>query len=674
MNFDIAKIIAGFALYLIFMAGTASSQEFSDINDIGTNYYGNVSAPDFPSGLEWLNTNKPLSIKELRGKLVLIDFWTYCCINCIHIMPDLRKLEDKYKNELVVIGVHSAKFLTERGTDNIRQSIFKYEISHPVVNDKDFEIWNMYSAKAWPTLMLIDPYGKIIGMTTGEGVYDEFDPVIAAAINEYDRAGKVLDRTPLQFALEKDRSPKTILSFPGKIAADPGNSRIFITDSNNNRILVLKISSNGDEAFIEEVIGTGKTGSKDGIYLESEFFHPQGITFFKDKLYVADTENHLIREIDLDSKLVKTIAGLGYQSQETGIISGYAGETALNSPWDLALLNDVLYIAMAGRHQIWKMDLLSGKIGTYIGSGRENIVDGPFLESSLAQPSGITTDGLKLYIADSEVSAIRSADISKRKGNVNTIVGKGLFDFGDIDGLGNNVRLQHPLGIVYNTSDNLIYIADTYNHKIKVLNPLTRESKTFAGTGFAGIRDGNKDAAQFNEPNGLAIVNGKIFITDTNNNLLRVIDMTDNEVKTIRITNPDKLSVSMRSDKKTVKENVIPVEPLTLKQGEVKIKFDFTIPAGFHINPEALPQITVNSPSGVVESTEMEIKTKSPSFEISIKVSGGVQSGNVSIEVLLYYCDTENQGICRYKDLYFEIPVSVVNSGKNSLEISYVLM
>jgi len=193
MQKNIIKILSILAVF----AGTIYAQKFNDIEEIGMNYYGNITAPDFPKDLQWLNTEKPYSISDFKGKLVLLDFWTYCCINCIHIMPDLKKLEEKYKNELVVIGVHSAKFLTERGTENIRQAILRYEIEHPVVNDKDFEVWESYTAGAWPTLVLIDPKGKVIGMTTGEGVYDTFDPVISDAVAQYERDGLSLNREPL---------------------------------------------------------------------------------------------------------------------------------------------------------------------------------------------------------------------------------------------------------------------------------------------------------------------------------------------------------------------------------------------------------------------------------------------------------------------------------------------
>lgn len=667
------KYFINLGLILAFLTSISYAQQFEDIEDIGLNYYGNITAPDFPAGLEWLNTDKPYSIKDFRGKLVLIDFWTYCCINCIHIMPDLKKLEEKYKDELVVIGVHSAKFLTERGTDNIRQSILKYEISHPVINDKDFEVWNQYTAKAWPTLVLVDPKGRVIGMTTGEGVFEEFDPVISAAISRYESDGLALNRNPIKLSPEKDKTPKSLFSFPGKITADTSNSRIFITDSNNNRILVLMLSKDGTAARVEEVIGTGSAGTIDGSFSEAMFNHPQGIVFSKDKLYIADTENHLIREVDLISKQVKTIAGLGYQSKERGFISSAnALETALNSPWDLTIIDDELYIAMAGMHQLWKLDLKTGKIGTYAGSSRENIVDGNFKESALAQPSGITTDGKKLFFADSEVSAVRTAGLNDKNGKVSTIVGTGLFDFGDIDGTGDDAKLQHPLGVFYDPADELIYVADTYNSKIKTVNPVTRESKTYAGTGFSGTRDGSRESAQFNEPSGLTIINGRIYITDTNNNLIRVIDMATNEVKTLKITNPDMLTNGMKSGIKKKTTEITALSAVEVKKGENRIKFNFTLPEGYHINPEALPQVAVTSEDNIVENIEMEINTKAPSFELPIKLNGS--NGKILVEVLIYYCDTENQGICKYKDLYFEIPVNIINSGSESINIDFTLM
>lgn len=662
-------IIAKVLLILLIISNISCGQNKGEEETQNLKYLGNITAPEFPTGMQWLNTDRPLTLKEFRGKLVLLDFWTYCCINCMHIIPDLKKLEKKYKDELVVIGVHSAKFLTEQGTENIRQAILRYEIEHPVVNDKDLRVWNLYGASSWPTLVLIDPKGKIIDTHAGEGAYDAFDPVISQAIQEYDQAGNILDRKPVKFNLEKNNVSQMLLSFPGKVAADASSSRLFVTDSDNNRVLVLKLDPSGENVSVEEVIGSGIEGKKDGSFTDAEFFRPQGIAYHNDILYIADTENHLIREIDLKNKTVKTIAGLGYQSHDWGWVSGKASETALNSPWDLIYLNDALYIAMAGLHQLWKMDLKTGEIGTYAGSGFENIRDGSFESAALAQPSGITTDGIRLYFADSEVSAVRTAELGS-DGRISTIVGQGLFDFGDIDGTGKKVRLQHPLGIVYNPEDKLLYVADTYNSKIKVINPETKESRTYSGTGVEGHDDGVTNA-QFNEPSGLTILNGKIYVTDTNNHLLRVIDMKTREVKTVKFINPELLTANRMSSKKVKPENIIKLDEMNVKEGLVKLKFNFKLPDGFKINPEAQPQLSLSSDGNVVLPQDMVIETHDPMFEYPAKIGSG--KGNLNVEVLIYYCEDQNIGVCKFKDLYFEIPLSVNSKGNDFVNIDYTL-
>jgi hypothetical protein len=432
--------------------------------------------------------------------------------------------------------------------------------------------------------------------------------------------------------------------------------------------LVLKVSDSGEEAVVEEVIGSGSPGQKNGTFAEAEFFKPQGLTLYKDKLYVADTENHLIRQIDLNTGTVTTIAGTGQQSQEYGLVLGPAKDIALSSPWDVVVVNDALYIAMAGAHQLWKLDLVTKQIGTYAGSGRENIVDGIFGDAALAQPSGITTDGLRLFFADSEVSGVRSADLDPG-GNVRTIVGHGLFDFGDIDGIGIKARLQHPLGIFYNASDRLLYIADTYNNKIKTVNPMTKESKTFSGTGSEGYTDGIENA-RFNEPGGLVVMNGKLFITDTNNHILRVLDMRTREVKTVRITNPSKLMSNIKSDGKRRSQNAVVLAGVDLRSGENKLRFSFTLPGGFKINPDAKPQVAVSS-DGITDNFEVEVETESAEFEVPIKLTEG--KGKINIEVLIYYCESENIGLCKFKDLFFEIPSTVSSSGSDSISIDYTL-
>src|ERR1041385_861227 len=306
-----------------------------------------IRAPELKGDRGWLNTDKPLSLAALKGKVVLLDFWTYGCINCMHIIPDLKKLEKKYPNELVVIGVHSAKFENEKDTENIRRIILRYEIEHPIANDADFKIWNDYAVNAWPTRYLIDPGGYIIGRLSGEGGYDALDKAISDLIAEFRKRGE-LNEAPLNLVLEKAKVGDLPLAFPGKILADEKNDRLFIADSDHNRIVIARL-----DGTLVDVIGTGMHGMVSSSFAESSFFRPQGMALDGDQLYVADTENHLIRRIDLKARTVETIAGTGMQMKEYGQ-SGPALKVALNSPWDLQLIGRSLYIAMAGPHQIWQ--------------------------------------------------------------------------------------------------------------------------------------------------------------------------------------------------------------------------------------------------------------------------------------------------------------------------------
>ncbi|MCH7472711.1 redoxin domain-containing protein [bacterium] len=486
------------------------------------------SAPAFPEPAEWLNTARPLSLEELKGKVVLLDFWTYCCINCMHIIPDLKRLEAKYPDELVVIGVHSAKFDTEKVTQNIREAVLRYEIEHPVINDHDMSIWNAYGVRAWPTVVLIDPQGNIAGRTSGEGIFGRLDGAIQELVDEFDSKG-LLDRTPVEMKLEKEQVEQTPLSFPGKITAHEASGRLFLTDSNHNQVLVISL-----EGQVQQVIGQGGIGLEDGDFESARFFHPQGLYYepAEDAIYVADTENHAIRRIDLASGMVETLAGTGSQAQSyPGLVAGT--KEKLNSPWDLLKRGDLLYIAMAGPHQLWTLNVKTGEVAVFAGSGYENIVDGPLLNAQLAQPSGITTDGKLLYFADSETSSIRSAGLDAH-GVVSTLIGAGLFDFGDIDGSYPAARLQHPIGVLYH--DGYLYVADTYNHKIKRLDPRTTEVETIVGTGEPGAVDGEALAAQLNEPNDITFAAGKFYIADTNNHLIRVYDPAAGSVSVLALS------------------------------------------------------------------------------------------------------------------------------------------
>jgi DNA-binding beta-propeller fold protein YncE len=477
-------------------------------------------APDLDGGIAWLNTAKPISLDQLRGRIVLLDFWTLCCINCIHTLPDLARLEAKYPGVLVVIGVHTPKFPNEKKTASIRKAILRYQVKHPVVNDAEHIIWRRYGVQSWPTLVLLDPEGKVYGRISGEGAYEVLDQHIGKLVKEY-RDKKMLKETPLNFALAKE-SGSSPLFFPGKVLADAAGKRLFIADSTNNRIVITTL-----EGKRLAVAGTGKEGKADGAFAAATFSDPQGMALDGDTLYVADRKNHMIRALNLKAETVKTVAGTGTQDRAGRDSGGPALKTGLNSPWDLLLHDKRLFIAMAGHHQIWTLDLKNDTVEPYAGNGREDLEDGPLARSSFAQPSGLATDGKNLFVADSEISAIRALSMDG-KGDVRTIVGEGLFEFGDVNGEGSKVRLQHALGVAFHKGK--LYVADTYNSKIKLIDPDKRTCKTFAGDPAGWLAD-----ASFNEPGGLSFANGKLYVADTNAHRIRVIDMASGAVSTLTL-------------------------------------------------------------------------------------------------------------------------------------------
>ncbi|HJR06374.1 MAG TPA: thioredoxin-like domain-containing protein [Pyrinomonadaceae bacterium] len=694
---------------------------------------GRVRAPELTGHRGWLNTDQPLSLAALRGKAVLLDFWTYGCINCVHIIPDLKRLEAKYPNNLVVIGVHSAKFENEKQSDNIRQIILRYEIEHPVVNDADFAVWRAYAVRAWPTQVLIDPAGYVVGKVEGEGNYEEIDKAIAETLAEFRKRG-ALNEQPLKTTLERAKVGDMPLAFPGKIFADAKTDRLFVADSNHNRIVVTKL-----DGTLLDTIGTGERGASDGAFDRATFNRPQGLALDGDMLYVADTENHLVRRVDLKARSVSTIAGTGAQSKgyydETG--RSAARSTALNSPWDLQLVRRMLYIAMAGPHQIWRLNLAREQITVFAGSGREARLDGTRLDSAFAQPSGLATDGAwRLYVADSESNIIRSVDLAPpplphdatapESGEypepqvkdaptpevaeppmpeimdeaqvtsatptptpiplrqVETLAGGDLFEFGDVDGTGNAVRLQHPLGVVY--ADGALYIADTYNHKIKRLDTQTGIVKTFAGTGKPGQTDGATPS--FYEPGGLSFANGKLYVADTNNHAVRVVDLASGQTSTLNLRGLRPPAASAKKLEENAVDTPAPnAEELSVAPQSLLLARDATagnalvvevsLPDGYHLNELAPHRLQATVESGAerlaFEGTGRKL-TRASKDLLRLPVRLPLRpladgAAELRLQLTLYYCREDNTGACRIKTLIWRAPLNITSDATAPREI-----
>lgn len=439
----------------------------------------------------------------------------------MHLFPDLVRLEHKFAKQLVVIGVHTPRFDSEKETASIRKAMERYEIHHPVVNDAEGHIAKAYQGMSWPTVYLIDPEGNLVGKIAHEKIYDLMDKVLTQLIQVH-RAKKTLNEELLPFQQKTAAKKSSPLFFPGKVLADAKGDRLFIADSTHHRIVITDLA--GKKIA---VAGTGKEGRADGPFASAQFADPQGLALSGQTLYVADRKNMLIRALDLKKQTVKTIAGTGQQ----GLIKVRGGsplKVGLNSPWGLWVHKSKLYIAMAGHHQIWTLDLtLGGQLAPFAGAGLEQLVDGNRFQCCFAQPSGLGSDGQSLFVADCESSSIRAVPLDG-KGFVRTLVGVNLFAWGDKDGVGPEVRLQHPLDVVYHQGK--IYLTDTYNNKIKVLDPQSRSCTT-----LEVVEEGGKGGRLFDEPAGLSVALDKLYVADTNAHRIRVIDLKSNRISTLQL-------------------------------------------------------------------------------------------------------------------------------------------
>lgn len=422
----------------------------------------------------------------------------------------LTALEQELEGEpFLVVGVHSPKFPNERDTEMVREAVRRFGVAHPVVVDSGHEIWSRFGVRAWPTLVLVDAEGAVVAAASGEPSREALAAAVREVLEDGRRRG-VLDGRPLPLRREPARPGS--LAYPGKVIAAAG--RLFVADTGHDQVVVCD-----REGWELARIGCGESGFRDGPVAEAAFRHPNGLALAGDTLYVADTGNHAIRAVDLAEGTVATVAGTGEKGR-------------LRSPWDLALDGERLFVAMAGSHQIWALE--GREASPFAGTGHELRRDGPAESAAFAQPSGLAlADGL-LYVADSEVSSVRAINLASR--TVRTVCGSGeLFGFGDRDGVGEEVLLQHPLGIAAGPGG--LFLADTFNHKLKRVDPSNGECRTLFGNGeperLAELLPGAplapasaEDPVGF-EPEGLAVDGGELLVADTNNHRILGIRLAD---------------------------------------------------------------------------------------------------------------------------------------------------
>jgi len=595
-----------------------------------------VRAPEL-SGDVWLNTGgRPLKLAELRGRIVLLDFWTSGCVNCLHVLDELRPLEAEFADVLVTIGVHSPKFLHEGEAAAIESAVRRYEVHHPVLNDPEMETWSQYAVKAWPTLVIVDPEGYVVHHAAGEGHGEGLRQVIADLVKTHDAKGTLRRGGNLYVPAEEQRNE---LRFPSK-AVRTAEGRILVADTGNHSIV--EFASDGET--VVRRFGSGERGSTDGAFDRASFTEPAGIVLLPNEVaekvgyhaVVADTAGHLLRGIDLNVGKVSTVAGTSRQWRN-GPDSGNALDVDLTSPWDVVWWAPAggIVVAMAGNHTLSLFDPLTGQIRRFAGTTVEGLRDGPVDEAFFAQTSGLAATPEKLWLADAETSALRWIEPDGESFVVHTAVGVDLFSFGHSDGPAEDALLQHPLGVAV-LDDETIAIADTYNGAIRRYDPLTRVVSTIA-TGLA-------------EPSGLLLHEGVLLAVESAGHRLVPVEMGA----------PTNVSGNAHAVRRP---------PTVLAPGELDFSVVFTPPPGEKLDDRYGP------------STRLEIRASPPELLAEgsgigtdltrrIRLADGFTEGVLQVVAQAASCDNgAEHPACRVTRQDWGVPVRVSGDGEGALRL-----
>jgi thiol-disulfide isomerase/thioredoxin len=587
-----------------------------------------VRAPEL-RGRAWLNTGgRELSLADLRGRHILVDFWAFCCVNCLHVLDELRPLEEKYAEELVVIGVHSPKFVHEADPDALAAAVERYEVHHPVLDDPDLVTWQAYTARAWPTLVLIDPEGYVVAQYAGEGHAHALDALLAELVPLHRERGTLQpgDSPYVAPAVEPGD-----LRFPAKAIALPGGT-VLVADAGHHRLVELA----ADLTTVVRRIGSGERGLVDGE--APSFSEPNGLCLLPEGLaaevgydvVVADTVNHALRGVRLADGTVTTLAGTGEQ-----LFPGAPGqEGRLSSPWDVAWWQDRVWVAMAGVHQLWTFDPRTGRAEAAGGTTNEGLLDGPLDEAWFAQTSGLAPDGDRLWLADSETSSLRWVSAGPTGLEVHTAVGTGLFDFGHRDGPADQALLQHPLGVTV-LPDGSVAVCDTYNGAVRRF--ADGELSTLA-TGLA-------------EPSG-ALVDGDALV---------VVESTAHRLSRVPLGGVVETEGFAHRTQRPVTE---------VAAGPLEIVVDFTPPPGQKVDDRYGPpsQLLVSAtPSALITHGE----GRGTELTRTVVVDATVGDGVLHVAARAASCDAEagEGAACYLHQQDWGVPVRVTADGVRTLTL-----
>ncbi|MBS0557223.1 MAG: redoxin family protein [Proteobacteria bacterium] len=470
-----------------------------------------IAAPELPTTLDWVNTDTPPTLAALRGRVTVLNFWTFDCVNCRNVLPDLRFLENKYHDGLSVIGVHTPKFGYQRQGEPVLKAVNRNHIRHPVANDPDYLLWQAYGVTAWPTLAVIDAQGQLAALLPGEGRRQEADTLIAHLLDE----AAAQDIRVYESSADSMRAEARLpLRFPSRLAI--GESNLWIADSGHNRILECT-----HDGRVVRQFGSGNPGYWDGRSRDAGFTDPQGLAVGKDVLFVADTGNHALRRIRLLSGDVDTVAGTGAPGHDLPNENLDPTKVAMSAPADVAVLGDLAFIAVSGQNQIWQLDLVRNTLVVLAGSGQLGLADGVGVTASFAQPTSLSVIGQQMAIADAASSSVRLLRLLDNR--VTTLAGSGLYDFGDAAGKREDARLQHPLAVAADARG-LVFVADSYNGKIKAINLRSGEVRTL------------NLPYTLHEPAGLALGAGALWIANTNAHEIVRVDLANGQIRRLTIS------------------------------------------------------------------------------------------------------------------------------------------
>ncbi|MEV0910104.1 thioredoxin-like domain-containing protein [Streptomyces hokutonensis] len=573
----------------------------TDASPSRTSRRARVRAPQLTGKGGWLNTGgKPYTLADLRGRIIILDFWTFCCINCLHVLDELRELEEKHRDTVVIIGVHSPKFVHEAEHQAVVDAVERYGVEHPVLDDPELATWKQYAVRAWPTLVVIDPEGYVVAQHAGEGHGHAIERLVAELETEHAAKGTLRRGDGPYVAPEPE---PTVLRFPGKALALPSGN-FLVTDTTRHQLVELA----ADGESVVRRIGQGGRGLTDSTWVRARFNEPQGLALLPDgSVAVADTVNHAIRRFDPESGRVTTLAGTGYQWMQGEPTSGPAREVSLSSPWDVAWWQGKLWIAMAGVHQLWAYDPAEDTVAVTAGTTNEGLVDGPGPEAWFAQPSGLAATADRLWLADSETSALRWVDLD---GAVHTAVGTGLFDFGHRDGAAEQALLQHPLGVTA-LPDGSVAISDTYNHALRRYDPATGEVGTLA--------------TDLREPSGAVLDGDEILVVESARHRLTRLRLPEEAVRVE--------SVAHRTQRAATE-----VAP-----GELKLDVIFQAPAGQKLDTRYGPSTRL-----LVSATPPELlitgEGAGTDLNRTLTLNEAVTEGVLHVSAMAASCDDDPAG------------------------------